>query len=69
MKLRQSSRSITTFCVEKLNPLDMQTIRAEAILCEIITDNNLSLSTADTLSNTLKIMFPDSKIAAGMYFW
>ena len=69
VKLRQSSRSITSFCVEKLNPFDMQTIRAEAILCEIITDNNLSLSTADTLSKTLKIMFPDSKIAAGMYCW
>ena len=49
IKLKQSSRSIANYCVEnqtKTN-LDMQIVKAEAITCEIITDNNLSLSTAN----------------------
>ena len=45
----------------------MQIVKAEAITCEIITDNNLSLSTANPLSRSFKVMFPDSKIAAGMF--
>lgn len=69
IKLKQSSRSIANYCVEnqtKTN-LDMQIVKAEAITCEIITDNNLSLSTANPLSRSFKVMFPDSKIAAGMF--
>ena len=45
----------------------MQIVKAEAITCEIITDNNLSLSTANPLSRSFKVMFLDSKIAAGMF--
>ena len=37
----------------------MQIVKAEAI--------NLSLSTANPLSRSFKVMFPDSKIAAGMF--
>ena len=69
IKLTQSSRSIANYCVENQtkNNLEMQIVKAEAITCEIITDNNLSLSTANPLSRSFKVMFPDSKIAAGMF--
>ena len=69
IKLKQSSRWLANYCVEnqtKTN-LDMQIVKAEAITCEIITDNNLSLSTANPLSRSFKVMFPDSKMFDASY--
>ena len=54
IKLKQSSRSIKT--KTKTN-LDMQIVKAEAITCEIITDNNLSLSSlSDKTLEALLVM-------------
>ena len=47
------------------NDLQTQITKAEAILCGMITDLNLSLASADKLTTAFKKMFPDSKIAAG----
>jgi hypothetical protein len=38
--------------------------KAEAMICHIIADANLPLSTADKLTEAVKVAFPDSKIAA-----
>lgn len=45
--------------------LAQQITQAEAKMCQLICDSNLSLSTADRLSKDFKLMFPDSKIAQG----
>eukprot|EP00745_Piridium_sociabile_P042107 TRINITY_DN8429_c0_g1_i5.p1 TRINITY_DN8429_c0_g1~~TRINITY_DN8429_c0_g1_i5.p1 ORF type:complete len:377 (-),score=57.46 TRINITY_DN8429_c0_g1_i5:308-1438(-) len=38
-------------------------MRAEAMICQIIADSNLSIATSDTLTTAMKAAFPDSKIA------
>ena len=46
--------------------LESEVTRAEATLCYVIAESNLSLSMSDKLVRAMKFMFPDSKIAAGM---
>lgn len=45
--------------------LQHQTTLAEAMICRMVADLNLSLSAAESISKMLPVMFPDSKIAAG----
>ena len=40
--------------------------KAEATLCRVIGHCNMPMATADMLTQCVKFMFPDSKIAAGM---
>lgn len=47
--------------------LEEDVIRAEAILCRVIADLNLSLSSADKLTAAVKAMCPDSKIAQSKF--
>lgn len=51
---------------ETEDQLTMQIITAEVTMCEMIADLNLPLSTADSLTQAFRQMFPDSKIARGM---
>ena len=48
--------------------LETKTVRAEAMLCQLIVDSNMSLASADRLVNTMKDMFPDSAIAQSKWF-
>jgi hypothetical protein len=41
--------------------------RAETMLAELITELNLPLTSSDTFNKAVKLMFPDSKIAEGIY--
>ena len=47
---------------DNVSDMDMDTMRAEAMLCDMIVDGNLPLANADRLVQSLKIMAPDSKI-------
>ncbi|XP_021376724.1 uncharacterized protein LOC110465317 [Mizuhopecten yessoensis] len=56
------SNMLQTFRSEK----DLIVTNAEVLMCEFISEMNLSLSTAKRMTETLKTMFPDSEIANGM---
>lgn len=49
--------------------LQLQTTRAEAMICHFIAESNLPLATADKLTEAVKVMCPDSKIAASKTFF
>lgn len=49
--------------------IERQITRAEAMICQIIADANLPLTVADTMTAAMKIVFTDSKIAAGKSLW
>lgn len=68
-----SSNSMASYLVrsEKNNQtkLQQQIIAAEVMMCEMIAELNLSLATADSLTQCFQKMFPDSEIAKGMRFF
>ncbi|XP_021346237.1 uncharacterized protein LOC110445779 [Mizuhopecten yessoensis] len=67
--LHSKNVSIATFCKTNTTGEDQRTrnvTRAELKMCELIANQNMSLSVADTLPRVFRTMFPDSKIAADM---
>ena len=65
-KGHENTTTLTAFCQRSSSPsLQNQVTRAEAVMCSLVAELNLPLSTADTLTRALPKMFPDSKIAAG----
>ncbi|CAC5395890.1 unnamed protein product [Mytilus coruscus] len=66
LELQKSKASKKSFCKNSETEIDRSRLvtRAEAMQCQLIANMNLSLSSADTMNTTLKVMFPDSKIAA-----
>lgn len=62
--LKTSNNLMTSYCGGNTEKSRIRAItKAELMMCEIIAESNLSLSTADQLTQSFKIMFPDSKIA------
>ncbi|KAH3851459.1 hypothetical protein DPMN_093941 [Dreissena polymorpha] len=61
--MKSSNKDISTMMRGSSLEKDLKTTNAEVIMCEFIAQNNLSLSTAKTLNETLKVMFPYSEIA------
>ena len=65
--LLKKNTTLTTF-LARPNPettLKRNVTKSELMMCELIAELNLSLSSADTFTKAFKEMFPDSKIAAG----
>ena len=70
-KVKQNCRSMKTFISSPnmtKSEIDLQkaVAKSETIMCQLIVNLNLPLSTADTFTNFFKQMFTDSKIAKGM---
>ena len=53
---------------KKKTELELQVTKAEAAMCRMIADCNLSLSSAERFTSLFQYMFPDSKIAASKWF-
>ena len=68
-KLKESNTSMKTFVGVPSTELNRQRAitRAETMLAELITELNLPLTSSDTFNKAVKLMFPDSKIAEGIY--
>ena len=62
-KIKASNKNISTMMQGSNIEKELKTTHAEVIMCEFIAQNNLSLSSANTLTETMKAMFPDSEIA------
>ena len=45
------------------------TTKVEVMMCELIAELNLPLSSADTFNKAFKLMFPDSKIGGGQFLF
>lgn len=75
LKVLKGNSSMKDFFVDKNNlPVSDKLSRqrsvtkAELLLCNVIAQMNLSLSSAPVIADVMKQMFPDSKIAQGMTF-
>lgn len=64
-KLKTTQKPLTTFTKKTELDKTRAVTKAEAIMCQIISNLNLSLSSADMLTKNFTLMFPDSKIASG----
>ncbi|KAH3787461.1 hypothetical protein DPMN_165585 [Dreissena polymorpha] len=62
-KIKSSNKDIFTMMQGSNLEKDLKTTNAEVIMCEFISENNLSLSTEKTLNKTLKVIFSDMEIA------
>lgn len=68
--LKSNQKAITTYIAPvSSTSLQLQVTNAEILMCEFICQSNLPLSTADTMTKLIKKMCPDSKIAAGIFFF
>ena len=70
-KVKQNCRSMKTFISSPNmtnSEIDLRkaVTKSETIMCQLIVNLNLPLSTADTFTKCFKQMFTDSKIAKGM---
>jgi hypothetical protein len=70
-KVKQNCRSMKTFMSSPNmtnSEIDLRkaVTKSETIICQLIVNLNLPLSTADTCTKCFKHMFTDSKIAKGM---
>ena len=69
--VKQNSRSMKTFISSPNmtnSEIDLRkaVTKSETIMCQLIVNLNLPLSTADTFTECFKQTFTDSKIAKGM---
>ena len=70
-KVKQNCRSMKTFISSPdmtNSEIDLRkaVTKSETIMCQLIVNLNLPLSTADTFTKCFKQMFTDSKIAKGI---
>ena len=70
-KVKQNCRFMKTFISSPNmtnSEIDLRkaVMKSEMIMCQLIVNLNLPLSTADTFTKCFKQMFTDSKIAKGM---
>lgn len=64
--LKAKQKCITSFMkTPSSSGLDLQITNAEVLMTEFVSQQNLPLSTVDTMDKLVKKMFPDSKIAQG----
>ncbi|VDI64010.1 Hypothetical predicted protein [Mytilus galloprovincialis] len=65
-KLKSTQRPISSFIKSTELEKSRAVTKAEAAMCQIIANQNLSLASADMFTKNFKLMFPDSKIASEM---
>jgi len=63
-KTAASNRTLDTFVNTKVTTTELDTVRAECMMTEMVVALNLPITASDMISSVVKKAFPDSKIAS-----